>query len=216
MVYKRYTDPQLDTIVSIIQFASGNQDVLAMHAGLAWGINKFQIAYILATAEWESSFSPIEEIGGRNKPYAPYYGQNYEKYGRLLSLDLVAHPELALRPDVSLVIIVHGMAKGGFTGKKLGDYIVDFDHKDYINARRIVNGLDRATEIAALATFWEGALSGINSIGSDPAPRALFLEQHLGELSDSTEVDPRANKGQEASDNNAGGPRECGQERDNK
>jgi hypothetical protein len=74
---KRYTDPQLDTIVSIIQFASGNQDVLAMHAGLAWGINKFQIAYILATAEWESSFSPIEEIGGRNKPYAPYYGRGY-------------------------------------------------------------------------------------------------------------------------------------------
>jgi hypothetical protein len=42
---------------------------------------------------------------------------------------MVAHPELALRPDVSLVIIVHGMAKGGFTGKKLGDYIADFDHK---------------------------------------------------------------------------------------
>jgi hypothetical protein len=67
----------LDTILSIIQFASGTQDVLGMHAGLAWGINKYQIAYILATAEWESKFSPIEEIGGNNKPYAPYYGRGY-------------------------------------------------------------------------------------------------------------------------------------------
>jgi hypothetical protein len=48
-----------------------------MHAGLSWGINKFQIAYILATAEWESRFSPIEEIGGKNKSYAPYYGRGY-------------------------------------------------------------------------------------------------------------------------------------------
>ncbi len=46
-----------------------------MHAGAAWGLTKFQIAYILATAEWESRFSPIEEIGERNKPYAPYYGR---------------------------------------------------------------------------------------------------------------------------------------------
>lgn len=57
--------------------------------------------------------------------------ENYEKYGRLLNLDMVAHPEIALRPDVSLVVIVHGMAKGSFTGKKLGDYITDFDHRVY-------------------------------------------------------------------------------------
>jgi hypothetical protein len=47
----------------------------------------------------------------------------------LLHLDMVTHPEIALRPDVSLVVIVHGMAKGSFTGKKLGDYITDFDHR---------------------------------------------------------------------------------------
>jgi hypothetical protein len=42
---------------------------------------------------------------------------------------MVTHPEIALRPDVSLAVIVHGMAKGGFTGKKLGDYITNFDAK---------------------------------------------------------------------------------------
>ncbi len=69
--------------------------------------------------------------------------------------------------------------------------------QDYINARRIVNGLDRANEIAAFATFWEGALSGINSIGSDPAPtpRLLFLKPHMGESSDNTELDPRDDQG---------------------
>jgi hypothetical protein len=87
--------------------------------------------------------------------------------------------------------------------------------QDYINARRIVNGLDRATEIAAFATFWEGALSGINSIGSDPAPaaRLLFLKQHLGELSDGAEINPSANQGQQPSDNNIERPQKGGQER---
>ena len=55
--------------------------------------------------------------------------ENYEKYGTLLGLDLVGHPEITLQPDVSLVVIVHGMAKGRFTGKKLSDYIKDADHK---------------------------------------------------------------------------------------
>jgi hypothetical protein len=87
--------------------------------------------------------------------------------------------------------------------------------QDYINARRIVNGLDRATEIATFATFWEGALSGINSIGSDPAPTAglLFLKPYFSELSDGTEVDPTANQGREPSDNFEQ-PQGYGQKRD--
>jgi hypothetical protein len=52
-------------------------DVLGMHAGTDWNLNKYQLAYILATADWESSFSPIEEHGGPSKPYAPYYGRGY-------------------------------------------------------------------------------------------------------------------------------------------
>ncbi|KAF9344956.1 hypothetical protein BGX26_003706 [Mortierella sp. AD094] len=180
MVYKRYAEDQLDNIQGIIKFASGNEDLLGFHAGVAWGLNKYQIAYILATAEHESGFRPIKEIGGTQRRYAPYYGrgyvqlthkENYEKYGRLLHLDLVHQPDLALREDVARVVLVHGMTHGWFTGKKLSDYISDFDHCDYIGARWIINLQDQAQHIADLANFWQGALSGINGIGSDPAPR---------------------------------------------
>jgi len=74
---KRFTENQLGTIRSIIEFASGDQEVLGLTVDTAWGINKFHIAYILATAEWESGFKPVEEISGKNKPYAPYYGRGY-------------------------------------------------------------------------------------------------------------------------------------------
>jgi hypothetical protein len=67
-----------------------------MHAGLAWGINKFQIAYILATAEWESRFSPIEEIGGKNKPYAPYYGRGYVQLTHKGELSPFRRPRLTM------------------------------------------------------------------------------------------------------------------------
>ncbi|KAG0174996.1 hypothetical protein DFQ28_003422 [Apophysomyces sp. BC1034] len=183
MVYKRYAEDQLDNILNIIQFASGNTDVLGFHAGADWGLNKFQIAYILATAEHESYFRPIKEIGDAGKPYAPYYGRGYVQYGKFLHLDLVTQPDLVLKEDVSRVILVHGMSHGWFTGKKLSAYIGGFDHRDYVGARRIINGQDRAQDIAGLATFWEGALSGINGIGSDPAPRTpaprMLALEHL-------------------------------------
>ena len=132
------------------------------------------IAYILGTTYHETAYKmlPIEEIGkGKNRPYGKkvkyngepyeypdklYYGrgfvqltwyENYERFGKILGIPLLEQPELALKPDVSAKILVIGMTKGLFTGKKLSDY---FNSKkgDWINARRIVNGLDCATIIA--------------------------------------------------------------------
>jgi hypothetical protein len=50
--------------------------------------------------------------------------------------------------------MVYGMQKGIFTGKKLGDYISNVK-TDYINARRVINGTDRATTIANYAEDFE-------------------------------------------------------------
>ena len=50
-----------------------------------------------------------------------------------------------------------GMRKGLFTGKKMGDYL-NSQGSDYVNARRIINGVDQATKIAGYASTLEGIL----------------------------------------------------------
>ena len=76
--------------------------------------------------------------------------RNYRVFGELLGLDLVAAPELALDWDVAIQIMVEGMVRGLFTGKKLSDFITD-DQVDFIGARRIINGTDRAAIISDYA-----------------------------------------------------------------
>jgi len=128
------------------------------------------LGYILATVEHETarSFAPVEEWGcGRGKAYGTrYYGRgycqltwegNYAFFGKLLGLDLVRHPELALDPAGAATILFRGMIEGLYTGRKLGDYIAGAKC-DYLHARRIVNGLDRAAHIADLARGYSLAL----------------------------------------------------------
>ncbi|MEE4406755.1 hypothetical protein [Enterobacter mori] len=47
-------------------------------------------------------------------------------------------------------VAINGMSQGWFTGKKRGDYLTD-TRTDYLNARRIINGTDKAQTIAACA-----------------------------------------------------------------
>ena len=119
----------------------------------------------MATIQHETAatYKPIAEYGGARQRYAPYYGRgyvqltwkyNYEKYGTMLHQDFVNHPDLVMQPDVSLFIIVNGMKDGIFTGKKLSDYISG-SRVDFVNARRIINGLDRADLIAGYAQQWQ-------------------------------------------------------------
>jgi hypothetical protein len=47
-------------------------------------------------------------------------------------------------------VLVHGFKTGAFTGRKITDYI-DAQKTDFVNARRCINGLDRAQDIANMA-----------------------------------------------------------------
>lgn len=128
-----------------------------------------QVAYVLATTDWETShtFKPVREAYWKDEEwrrrnlsrYYPYYGRgfvqltweaNYRKYSEILGIDLVNAPDLAMEPQNAVFILVHGLKTGAFTGKKLTDYINAQDI-DFINARRCINGVDRAEEIAKLA-----------------------------------------------------------------
>lgn len=127
-----------------------------------------QIAYVLATTEWETAqtFLPVREAfwlsedwRRQNLRYYPYYGRgyvqltwltNYSKYSQILGVDLVNNPDLAMEPNIALFVLVHGFKTGTFTGRRIGDYI-NRTQTDFINARRCINGLDKAHEIAGLA-----------------------------------------------------------------
>jgi len=50
-------------------------------------------------------------------------------------------------------VLVDGMTTGAYTGRRL-DHYVNAQGADFRNARRVVNGLDRADKIAAQAEVW--------------------------------------------------------------
>lgn len=138
-----------------------------------------QLAYMFATIYHETAktMMPIEEYGkGKGYKYGvpdpitgqTYYGRgfvqltwkkNYENMGKLVGADLVNHPQLALDLNIATMILFEGMTKGLFTGRKLSDYIND-SGADYVNARRIINGTDKATLIAGYAQEFYKALNG--------------------------------------------------------
>lgn len=73
--------------------------------------------------------------------------RNYTDWKEKLGIDIVSHPEKVMEPEIAAKILVQGMRKGTFTTVKLNDYIGN----DFVNARKIINDLDRADQIAAIA-----------------------------------------------------------------
>ncbi|MBO1348063.1 MAG: peptidoglycan-binding protein [Hormoscilla sp. GUM202] len=132
-----------------------------------------QIAYILATAEHESrlgqwmeelasgwAYEWRSDLGNNRSGDGPRYKgrgfvqitgrRNYTDWSGRLGIDLVNVPEKAAEPDLAAKILVIGMRDGTFTNHRLGQYIWG-SRRDFYNARRIVNRLDRAAHIAAIA-----------------------------------------------------------------
>ncbi len=125
-----------------------------------------KLAYLLATAFHETArtMQPIAEYGkGKGRKYGTpvngkvYYGRgyvqltwdyNYARAKKELGADFVDNPELALDKKHAADIMINGMTQGWFTGKKLSDYFT-ISKNDPVNARRIINGTDKAKEIAA-------------------------------------------------------------------
>ncbi len=122
------------------------------------------LAYMLATpfVETDRTMQPIEEYGkGAGRAYGVavkgqvYYGRGYVA---LTGADLVGHPELALEPRLAALIMFEGMKGGLFTGVGLPRYF-NATVDDPVNARRIINGTDRAEEIAAIHAGFLAALA---------------------------------------------------------
>lgn len=82
------------------------------------------------------------------------YQKAQDKLGAVI-FPLVGNPDLALVPETAAEIMLRGCEDGWFTGKKLADYLPG----DYVNARRVINGVDRAQMIAGYAEVFETALA---------------------------------------------------------
>lgn len=137
------------------------------------------LAYGLATAWHEARLNPIAEWGkGAGKPYGKpgkynqaQYGRglvqltwdaNYEWADRALDLQgaLLRDFDLALDPAHATAILVKGMETGAFTGRRLASYLPGLQgtHRQFVNARRIINGTDRAALIADHAIKFQSAI----------------------------------------------------------
>jgi len=158
-----------------------------------------QVAYMLATSlhETAATMQPITEYGKvsyfakyepttkigrelgntvtgdgyrfRGRGYVQLTGRrNYRKASEELGFDIVASPQRALELGVAASIMFLGMTEGWFTGRKLDDYIKG-DKCDYVNARRIINGTDKAQKIAGYAEAFAKALRAAGYIGQAPA-----------------------------------------------
>lgn len=80
--------------------------------------------------------------------------------GLIAKGEILADFDLVKRPDLAAFILVHGMETGAFTGKGLADYLPGRlpAFSQFVNARRIVNGTDKAQLIAGYADQFADAL----------------------------------------------------------
>jgi len=161
------TQSQVDGMEYLLDYAQVRQPPLDLR----------HVAYVFATVLHETArtMQPIEEYGkGEGKPYGvpdpetgeTYHGrgwvmitwkQNYAYQQAKLGLPLVQRPDCALEPACAAAILYEGMLDGDFTGVGVSDYIDDAQC-DYVNARRVVNGLDCAEQIAGYAAVFQEAL----------------------------------------------------------
>lgn len=148
------------------------------------GMTYPETAYSLATVYHETgipikgkgvirTMQPIKEGGSpaylRAKPYWPYIGygyvqltwpNNYKRIGKLIGIDLLNKPERALEPKVAATILTQGMLNGWFTGVgfRRKRPVSRYNKAQYIAARNIINGTDKAELIAGYALIFEQAL----------------------------------------------------------
>lgn len=185
---------QLDGLDALLAAAEADGEI----TDLRW------LAYMLATVKHEcaDTWKPIEEYGkGKGRKYGnpvtvtdadgtsytnAYYGRgyvqltwdyNYRNMGKVLKNRLLYEPQLALQPAVAYAIMSYGMRNGSFTGARLSRFINE-NGCDYLNARKIINGLDQAQRIAGYAVKLEqvlresvvAAAPGVPVPGASPAP----------------------------------------------
>jgi putative chitinase len=156
-----------------------------------------KLAYILATAHHETGrFKYTREIWGPTAAQKRYESRkdlgnvqagdgkkfmgrgfvqltgrrNYADWSKRTGLDLLKEPDLVTQPAVAARILVQGSMLGTFTGKKLGDF------SSFKDMRRVINGTDRAADIAEYAEAFLAALREAPSAAPSPKPEPIPVQ----------------------------------------
>lgn len=151
-------------------------------------LTRDQAIYLLATAKHETAntFLPIEERGSatylskywnnlrlrkwlgnlfasdavkfKGRGFVQITGRNhYKTASRIIGKDLVVNPDLAEEWETAYEIMVMFCIRGWFTGVNLSRFI-NSTSTDFINARRVINGVDKAELIASYANEYKSKL----------------------------------------------------------
>jgi putative chitinase len=134
---------------------------LSASAQAAWATKMYDIQGARPDKARElGNLSPGDGIKYAGRGYPQVTGKaNYQKLQDALGIPLVTNPDLALAPDHAAAIMRFGMETGLFTGKSLNDYLPAVaTRENFKNARRVINGQDRAEQIADIAVEFQSAL----------------------------------------------------------
>jgi hypothetical protein len=179
--YRTVFGPLKQELVTALEFLLGQIEQDARWPDSDTGRRQVAYALATFKWETAHTFEPIHEFGGDayfNKRYGPstrvgkvlgntkpgdgalFHGRgyvqitgrsNYTKAAKLTKQDTLNNPDLALSPNLAYDIAVQGMIDGWFTGRKLGNYFKDGSPPLYEDARQIINGHDKASQIADIA-----------------------------------------------------------------
>lgn len=169
------------------------------------------LAYEFATTflETNASIEPVREAYFLNPPgpnqnapsgkaeryrqtlqYYPFYGRgyvqntwedNYRKMSPVTGRDLVKRPDDAMIPEVAAEIMFYGMEHGTFTGAKLSTFF-NATREDPVHARTIINGHDRAEDIAGYYRDFKNALDvNVSNPATDNGERTVLKRGDRGD-----------------------------------
>lgn len=88
--------------------------------------------------------------------------RNYALAEKVFGIPFVDDPDKMLEPGPAAKVMAHFMKNGLFTGRKLADYLPRSSAAtlaQFTPARRIINGTDRASDVARFALSFQGALA---------------------------------------------------------
>jgi putative chitinase len=106
---------------------------------------------------------PGDGVKYHGRDYVQTTGRgNYAKATAKLGVDLVNNPDMIARPDIAAKVMRVGMTEGWFTGKSFASYLPasgPASFAQFKDARRIINGQDRAADIANYAIEFQAYLS---------------------------------------------------------
>jgi putative chitinase len=125
--------------------------------------NRYDIAHNPRKAKDLGNLSPGDGYRYRGRGFCQITGKtNYAKF------EIADDPDKALDPETAFYILERGIRYGIFTSKSLDLYITA-GKTDYVNARRVINGQDRAKEIAGYARSFEKILNSAAVPAEEPA-----------------------------------------------